>query len=83
MTMTQTTELKSRIEAKKKELEARLLEAKADAQSKSRETEKAIRDRLDDLRGILSDGWDRLTEESAKRLNGWLKDADRGTSGGA
>lgn len=78
-----TTELRSRIEAKKKELEARVLGLKADAQAKTRETEEHIRARLNDLQEILSDGWERMSEESAKRLNRWLKDEEDGSSGHA
>lgn len=66
-------ELKHRVEAKRKRLEAKLEEVQADAQSEYREQEARIKDRLFELQEILSKGWDDVTEEVSGRLNDWLK----------
>ena len=70
-----TEELKNRVPAKQKELEARLSELKADAQGKTADEIDRIKTRLSEVRETVKDGWDNLSEQSAKKLNEWLKRA--------
>lgn len=72
--MSQQAELKDRIDAKKKRLEAKISELKADARSTSREESKKLQSKLDALGDSLKDGWDDLSETVAGKLNAWLKD---------
>lgn len=72
--MSQRDELRDRVEAKKKRLEAQLSEFKADARSTSREQSQQLQAKLDALTESLKDGWDDLTEGVAGKLNAWLKD---------
>jgi hypothetical protein len=66
--MSNTNELKDRIEAKKHELLARLNELKADSRAESREQQSKIKLRLDELEGYVKEGWDKATV----KLNEWL-----------
>jgi hypothetical protein len=72
--MSNMQELKSRIEAKKKQLEADLAKAKSDAQGKGNEAVAAIESKLHELNSSLKSGWDNLSEDVAAKLNKWLKD---------
>lgn len=72
--MSSAEELKSRIEAKRKKLEADLAQAKADAMGQGNEAVASIERKLEELNGTLRSGWDNLTENAAKKLNDWLKD---------
>ena len=72
--MSQKDELKDRIIAKRKRLEAQLSELKADARSTSREQAQKLQSQLDELNESLKGGWDNLTEAVARKLNTWLKD---------
>jgi predicted trehalose synthase len=72
--MSQKDELKDRVEAKKKRLEAQISELKADARSTSREESARLQSKLDALGDSLKEGWDDLSETVAAKLNGWLKD---------
>ena len=71
--MSQKEELKDRIVAKRKRLEAQLSELKADARSASREQANRLQSQLDELNESLKGGWENLTESVARRLNDWLK----------
>lgn len=71
--MSEVKEMKSRVEAKKKQLEADLAKAKADARGGANDAEKAIKRKLEELNNYLSDGWDNFSESVAEKLNGWLK----------
>lgn len=68
-----TSELRHRVEARKKELEASLERAKADAQGKVSKTAERIQLKLYELNDHLREGWDNLSDAVADRLNGWLK----------
>ena len=68
-----TSELRHRVEAKKKELEASLERAKADAQGEVSEAVERIQLKLNELNDYLREGWDNLSEAVADRLNEWLK----------
>lgn len=71
--MSETAELKSRIEAKKKQLEAELAKAKADAHGSANDATEEIARKLEELESHLHDGWDNLSETVSKKLNDWLK----------
>jgi hypothetical protein len=70
------SELKSRVQAEQKKLEARISELKADALGKAADERDRLKARLEELRTSLKSGWDNLTEETQKRLNDWLKRDD-------
>jgi len=67
------SELKSRIEAKKKQLEADLLTLKADAQGKTSEAAKRIKAKLAELETLLAQGWGNLNDNVRAKLNDWLR----------
>lgn len=66
-------ELKNRVQAKQRELEARYLELKADAQERTREERARVKRKLDELQETVKDGWDSLSDRVAAKLNDWLK----------
>ncbi len=72
--MSQRAELKDRVEAKKKMLEAKIHELKADARSTSREESEKLQAKLDDLGESLQQSWEDMSEAVAGKLNKWLKD---------
>lgn len=71
--MNHKSELKDRIEARKKELESKLSELKADTKGEVREKIDYIGKELKNLKDILSDGWDNVNEKISQKLNEWLK----------
>ena len=71
--MDRTAELKSRIEARRKQLEADLARAKADAQGRLNDTGEAIEKKLASLTEALAGGWEKLSDATVDRLNEWLK----------
>jgi hypothetical protein len=66
-------ELKNRVEAKQRELQARYLELKADTQERTRDERDRVKRKLDELQDAVKDGWDNLSERVAAKLNDWLK----------
>ncbi|KAA3636228.1 MAG: hypothetical protein DWP97_03135 [Calditrichaeota bacterium] len=66
-------ELKLRVEAKKKELEQKLAELRANAEGVKNDEMDRIDGQLTDLSSLLSSGWENLTENTANKLNDWLK----------
>ncbi|MCA8924192.1 MAG: hypothetical protein KDD82_20450 [Planctomycetes bacterium] len=72
MAFTQTEELADRVQAKRKRLEARLQEARADTRKQGREAAEALQTHLDDLSELLSKGWNQVSEDVADKLNHWL-----------
>ena len=72
--MSQTDELKDRVEAKKLSLQAKIKELQADARSTSREEAKNLQSKLEALTDSVKDGWDDMSEAVASKLNDWLKD---------
>ncbi len=72
--MNQKQELKARVTAKKKELEARLATLRADAGAAARDERAKIESKLSELKTSMTDGWNDLTEDVSAKLNGWLKD---------
>jgi hypothetical protein len=71
--MSRKDELMLRVEAKKKQLEADLLRARAAAQGKKSDAVDAIESKLKSLGESIGSGWDSVTEATAKRLSDWLK----------
>lgn len=68
-----TKELKHRVRAKQKELEAKLEKMQADAAASGSEAKESVRRRLDELGEMMQEGWDDMREKTAQRLNEWLK----------
>lgn len=66
-------ELKTRVAAKQRELEARYLELKADAQEQTRDERDRVKRKLDELQETVKEGWDNLSDRVAAKLNDWLK----------
>ncbi len=71
------TELKVQIEARKKQLQADLAQAKAAAQGKVSEKMTKLQAQLDEIQGSLEDamlsGWDKVSAGTLGKLNAWLK----------
>ena len=67
-------ELKNRVEAKRKHLEAKLAEFKADAAQNQSESSKKTQEKLDELNEAVKDGWDDLSDAAAERINKVLRD---------
>lgn len=65
-------ELKDRINARKHELQAKLSELKADSRHEAAEARDGISARLRELEDMLKDGWDRVSDATAAKLNSWL-----------
>ena len=72
--MSQTDELKNRIESKKLSLQAKIKELQSDTQATSREEAQKLQSKLDSLNESIKGGWDDLTDAVAGKLNDWLKD---------
>jgi hypothetical protein len=66
-------ELKHRLEAKKKELEAQIETAKADAAGQAREKRKRLQEKLDQMEEFIKTGVENLTEEARRKLIRLLK----------
>lgn len=66
-------ELRDRVEAKQKRLEARLQELKADTREQSREERGRIEAQLSEVSKHVREGWDRISEQTSRKLNDWLK----------
>lgn len=70
------TELKARIEAKRKDLEAQIAKLKADSIGGANDSLAKLQTKLSNLEDDLQTGWDNLTEAAAGKLNRWLSDKD-------
>lgn len=66
-------ELRNRVEAKQRELQARYLELKADTQERAREERDRVKRKLDELQEAVKGGWDTLSDRVAAKLNDWLE----------
>jgi hypothetical protein len=71
---TEMTELKLRVEAKKKELEAQIAKFKADSVSNTNDAVESLQKKLSALETDLKHGWDNVSESIAGKLNSWLAD---------
>lgn len=69
----QSQELKERVNAKQKELEAEISRLKADARGGARGQIERLEGKLAEMREVLRDGWDRVTEAGAAKLNRLLE----------
>jgi len=67
-----TDELKDRVEARRHELMAKLDELKADTRREAADTRDKIKGWLDELTEYTKDGWDKLTDSAADKINRWL-----------
>lgn len=70
--MTQVKELRLRYEAKKKDLEHRIAQARADASSEKNDQSENLRKHLEELEGAVQDSWDKMSESAAKTVNDLL-----------
>lgn len=70
--ITERSKLKSEILARRKELEATLARAKADAMEVADEKVDKARKRLDELKTLTKDGFEQMSESTARKLNEWL-----------
>lgn len=68
-----TQELKERIEAKKKELQADWERLKADTRSDARERREQIESKLSELREATASGVENLTDRASAKINEILK----------
>lgn len=68
------TELKLRVEAKQKLIEARIAELKASSASEANDAIQKLQEKLGSVQGQVQDGWEDLTEGAAAKLNDWLAD---------
>lgn len=73
--MSRSKELEHRVEAKKRQLQARLAELQADAHGKGSEEETRVRSKLAEIEHHLKAGWHNLSESAAGKVNDWLKKA--------
>ena len=73
---TEMTELKARVEAKKKELEAQIAKIKAGSISGANDAMEKLQKKLNNLEGDLQHGWENLSESVAGKINRWLSDKE-------
>ncbi len=77
MMSTQSKELKDRIHAKRKELEAELHRLKADASEGTRERAEKLEQKIKEVDRAIEDGFENLKSDTIEQLSDWLKDDDR------
>lgn len=75
--MSDTDELRNRIESKKHEIQKKIADYKADSSSEKRERIETLQGRLEELEKHVSDGWNDISESVAGKLNEWLKDDEK------
>jgi hypothetical protein len=71
--MSERNELRLRIDAKKKALEARLAKLRVDGTAIANDAAETLETELKELESNLRDGWDNLTDGAARKLNDWLE----------
>ncbi len=69
----ETDKLRDNVEARRKELQANLAKLKADTRTAAADEKKRIQAKLHELDEALRDGWEKLSESTAAKLNRWLK----------
>jgi len=69
-------ELENRVEEKRRRLEADLEALKADTREATRERREQLEAKLQEVRGHLKDGWNKVSNDVADKLNAWLKKTD-------
>jgi hypothetical protein len=67
-------ELRDRIEAKKRAIEARLLKLRAQSRGAVNDEVERLEDKLRALKKTMKGGWSRLSDAVAGKLSAWLKD---------
>jgi hypothetical protein len=67
-----TEELKNRVAAKQKQLQARLAELKADGAKTVADERDRIQAKLAELDQTMRDGWESVTDTAAKKISEWL-----------
>ena len=72
--LTDKDELKDRVAARKHEYLAKLKELSADTREEARNSRDRIKAKLDELEENLKDGWDKVSDRVAAKLNSWLDD---------
>ncbi len=70
----QTKEIKDRVDAKRKRVEAKIHELKADGREENRKQADQLQKQLNDAMQAVQNGYDNLKEDTAAALNNWLKD---------
>ncbi len=70
--MSNTKELRLRYEAKKKEIEHRIAELRADTESRSNDELQKLEKQLDELKSTASEKFDSLSQQAAGAINGLL-----------
>ena len=73
METSESKELENRVEEKRRRLEADLEALKADARESTREQREQLEAKLQELQGHIRDGWDKVSNDVAAKLNDWLK----------
>jgi hypothetical protein len=66
-------ELKDRIGARKHELLMKADELKADTRAEAIQARAKLKSKIDELEGYLKEGWDRVSEATAAKLDKWLE----------
>jgi len=69
-----TDELKERVAAKQKRIEARIHELIAEGSQESRRKAEQLKQNLEDVKQTVSGGYENLKQNAAAKLNNWLKD---------
>ena len=70
--MNRVDELKTRIEAKRHELIAKLKTSEADAQHEALDAKDKIKASLSEFEMNLKDGWDKMSDQVHAKLSSWL-----------
>lgn len=68
-----TNELKLRVEAKKKELDQKLTQLRADATGAKNDEIDRIEGKLSEINNIVKDSWDDISENAVEKINNWLR----------
>lgn len=68
-----TTEMKLRVEAKKKEIEQKLTQLRAEAHGTKNDEIEQLEQQLNEINSLVKDGWDNLSETVVEKLNSILK----------
>ena len=74
--MLETSELKSRIEARKHDLLSKFNDLKADTAHEASKARDAIKAKLDELETSLKEGWDNISDAARTKLHAWLEPKD-------
>ncbi len=77
LSMNEKEQLKKRVSAKRKELEAKIERAQADGSKNANDAVERARQELDELKNTIKTGWDDLTEGVAGQINAWLDRHDQ------